>query len=403
MTSKSRKSLLTLIVGALVVALLFIAFRPHPVAVDLAPVTRGPMQVTINADGKTKIRNLYEVSAPIAGTALRSPVEEGDAVEAGVTVVAKVEPIAPSLIDARTRVQLEAAVREARAAADLAGAQLRQSDEELSYAQNQYERTKALVARGVSSLTALEDAQQLLSLRVAARDASASNVQMAESSLARAQAALIEPGASLRTGETCCVEITAPTDGTVLAITQVSEHAVAVGSPLLSTGDVADLEIEADLLSSDAVGLEIGARAMVERWGGTPALEARLIRLAPRADTHVSSLGIEEQRVSAVFDLVTPPKERPGLGHHYSVFLKVVRWEDDAALTIPISAMFRHGTGWATFVADGGTARLRPIEIGHQSDTRAEVLSGLEEGERVIPHPADTVEDGTAIVDRQSL
>ncbi|WP_417280722.1 efflux RND transporter periplasmic adaptor subunit [Celeribacter sp.] len=403
MTSKSRKSLLTLIVGALVVALLFIAFRPHPVAVDLAPVTRGPMQVTINADGKTKIRNLYEVSAPIAGTALRSPVEEGDAVEAGVTVVAKVEPIAPSLIDARTRVQLEAAVREARAAADLAGAQLRQSDEELSYAQSQYERTKALVARGVSSLTALEDAQQLLSLRVAARDASASNVQMAESSLARAEAALIEPGASLRAGETCCVEITAPATGKVLAITQVSEHAVAVGSPLLSIGDIADLEIEADLLSSDAVGLEIGARAMVERWGGTPALEARLIRLAPRADTHVSSLGIEEQRVSAVFSLVTPPEERPGLGHHYSVFLRVVQWEDEAALTIPISAMFRDGSGWATFVADGGTARLRPIEIGHQSDTRAEVLSGLEEGEMVIPHPADSVEDGTSIVDRAAL
>ncbi|SFJ92306.1 efflux RND transporter periplasmic adaptor subunit [Celeribacter neptunius] len=403
MTSRSRKSLLTLIVAALVAALLFVAFRPHPVAVDLTEVTKGHMEVTINADGKTRIRNLYEVSAPIAGTALRSPVEEGDAVIAGETVVATVEPVAPSLIDARTRLQLEAAVREASAAADLAAAQSRQADEELSYAQSQFDRTKALVTKGVSSITALEDAQQLLSLRVAARDAAQSNVQMAESSLARAKAALIEPGSGTRIDGSCCVEITAPASGQVLAITQVSEHAVAVGTPLLSIGDVTDLEIEADLLSSDAVGLKIGARAMVERWGGTPPLEARLKSLAPKAETHTSSLGIEEQRVSAVFDLITPPQERPGLGHKYAVFLKVVEWEADDVVIVPVSALFRNGGGWAVFVDDNGTARLREVEIGHQSDRTAEVRSGLSAGDRVIPHPADTVKDGTAIIDRETL
>ncbi|WP_434290741.1 efflux RND transporter periplasmic adaptor subunit [Celeribacter sp. SCSIO 80788] len=402
MTSKSRKSLLSLIVLTLVAALLFIAFRPHPVAVDLTEVTRGHMEVTINADGKTRIRNLYEVSSPIAGTALRSPVEEGDAVVAGDTV-ARVEPLSPSLIDARSRVQLEAAVREAEAAADLAQAQLRQSEEELSYAQSQFERTKALVTRGVSSVTTLEDAQQLLSVRNAARDAAVSNVQMAQSSLARAKAALIEPGAAESTAETCCIALTAPISGKVLSITQVSEHAVAVGSSLLSLGDVTDLEIEADLLSSDAVGLEIGARAMVERWGGTPALEARLKSLAPKAETHTSSLGIEEQRVSAVFDLVTPADKRPGLGHQYSVFLKVVEWEADDVVMIPVSAIFRNGDGWAVFVNAGGIARLQPIEIGHQSDRMVELLSGLSEGDQVIPHPADTIADGVRIVDRESL
>jgi Membrane-fusion protein len=403
MTSKSRKSLLALIVLALVAALLFIAFRPHPVAVDLAEVTRGHMEVTINADGKTRIRHLYEVSSPIAGTALRSPVEEGDAVIAGKTVVARVEPVAPSLIDARSRVQLEAAVREAEAAADLAAAQLRQAEEELSYAQSQFERTKALVARGVSSITTLEDAQQVLSVRNAARDAAVSNVQMAQSSLARAKAALIEPDATENTGESCCVALTAPISGTVLSIEQVSEHAVSVGSSLLSIGDVTDLEIEADLLSSDAVGLVIGARAMVERWGGAPALEARLKSLAPKAETHTSSLGIEEQRVSAVFDLVTPAEDRPGLGHQYSVFLKVVEWEADDVLMMPVSAMFRDGNGWAVFVNDGGTARQRAIGIGHQSDRMVEVLSGLQEGDQVIPHPADTISDGVSIVDRDKL
>lgn len=403
MTSKSRKSLLAVIAGALVVALLVVAFRPDPVAVDLEKVTRGPMQVTINADGKTRIRNLFDVSAPIAGTALRSPVDEGDAVIAGETVVARVEPVAPSLLDARTRGQLEAAVREADAASDLAEAQLRQADEELTYAQTQFERTKALVTRGVSSITALEDAQQVLSLRTAARDAAASNVQMAQSSLARAEAALLEPGSEMLTGESCCVSIMAPASGKVLSITQVSEHAVSVGSPLLSIGDVTDLEIEADLLSSDAVGLKIGALASVERWGGAPPLEARLIRLAPLAETHTSSLGIEEQRVSAVFDLITPPEDRPGLGHQYSVYLKVVEWQAEDVLSIPLSALFREDGGWAVFVHKDGKASLRPVEIGHRTDQRAEVLSGLDEGEEVIPHPSDSVEDGSNVVDRSAL
>ncbi|MCA0042607.1 efflux RND transporter periplasmic adaptor subunit [Celeribacter litoreus] len=403
MTSKSRKSLLVLIAGALAVALLFIAFRPHPTAVDLEAVTRGPLQVTINADGKTRIKDLYEVSSPIAGTALRSPVEEGDQVEAGVTVVARVEPLAPSLIDARTRIQLEAAVREASAAADLAEAQLRQADEELNYAQSQFDRTKALVDRGVSSVSTLEDAEQVLSLRTAARDAAISNVQMAQSSLARAQAALLEPGAEDMTGDTCCVAITAPISGTVLVISQVSEHAVAIGSELLSIGDLNDLEIEADILSSDAVGLEIGARAIVERWGGEPPLEAKLKSLAPRAETHTSSLGIEEQRVAATFDLVTPAEERLGLGHQYAVFLRVVEWETDAALNIPLAALFRSNGDWAVFVAEGDRARLRLVEIGHRTDRRVEILSGLEEGEQVIPHPADTIADGVVIVDRESL
>lgn len=402
MTSRSRKTLLFLLVAALAVALLVIAFRPHPVPVDLTAAKRDAMQVTVNADGKTRIRNLYEISAPIAGTARRSPVFEGEDVLEGETV-AQVEPIAPSLLDTRTRGQLQAAVQEAEAAADLARAQLRQAEEELTYARTQFDRTQALKKRGVASTSTLEDAQQVLSLRTAARDAAASNVQMAASSLTRAQAALIEPNANTADSQSCCVNITAPVSGRVLSITQISEHAVAVGTPLLTLGDVQDLEIEADLLSSDAVGLEIGARTLVERWGGEPPLEARLKSLAPQADTHVSSLGIEEQRVSARFDLLTPVETRPGLGHQYSVFLRIVTWESNAALTIPLSALFRHGKGWAVFVNDHGTARLKEVQIGQRSERLVEVLGGLKEGDQVIPHPSDAIADGTAIVDRSTL
>ena len=400
MTSRSRKSLLFLLVSALVAALLFVAFRPHPVAVDLATVTRGPLTVTVNADGKTRVRELFEVSAPISGTALRSPVAEGDQVIAGETVVARVEPTAPPLIDSRTRVQLEAAVAEAEAAARLADAQLRQAEEELAFAARELDRTQELVERGVSSLTALENAQQVLNLRRAAREAAASNVDMAASSVARAQAALTDP-ATTPVGQ--ATEIVAPVSGTVLSVTQVSEHGVQVGAPLLSIGDVADLEITADLLSSDAVGLTVGARAMVERWGGTPALEARLTALAPRADTHVSSLGIEEQRVSAVFDLVTPPQDRVGLGHHYAVFLRVVTWETTDTLLLPLSALFRDGEGWAVFTIEAGLAQVTPVTIGHRADTSVEVLSGLAEGTKVITHPSPDVAEGVAVIDRSTL
>ncbi|WP_417248370.1 efflux RND transporter periplasmic adaptor subunit [Celeribacter sp.] len=400
MTSRTRKSLLILIVLALVGALVFIGFRPHPIAVDVAEVTRGPMVVTINADGKTRIRNIYEVSAPISGTALRTPVEEGDSVVAGETVVARIEPVAPALLDTRTTGQLEAAVREAEAAYRLSKAQLRQAEEEMAFARREVERTQELVERGVASQTTLENAQQALSLRLAALDAAASGVDMSASSLARAKAALGVNGGEV---DTRSVEILAPASGTVLEIAQESEHSVAVGAPLLTIGDVNDLEIAAELLSSDAVGLQIGAHAIVERWGGEEDLEARLVSLAPRAQTKVSSLGIEEQRVSAVFDLVTPSAEREGLGHQYAVFLRVVTWEAEDALRLPLSALFRDGEGWAVFVKDGNVARQVGIEIGVRSDDMVEVLSGLEDGDEVIVHPSDDITDGAAVIDRNSL
>ena len=403
MTSKSRKTLLFALAAVFVAGLFVVAFRPHPVPVDLAPVTRGPMEVTINADGKTRVRDLYEVSAPISGIALRSPIAQGAQVTGGESVVARIEPSAPTLIDTRTRVQLEAAVAEAQAAAQLATAQLRQAEQELSYAQSQFARTQALVEKGVSSITALEDAQQVLSIRQATRDAAGSNVQMAQSSLARAQAALIEPGADAAGTASCCVEIRAPISGTVLSISQVSEHAVSLGAPMLTLGALEALEIEAEILSSDAVALAPGARAYVERWGGAPPLEARLTQLSPQAQTHVSSLGIEEQRVDAVFDLVTHLEARAGLGHHYAVFLRIVTWEAEDVVQLPISALFRNGGGWAVFTRRGDQAELTPVEIGTRNETMAEVISGIDPTQEVIVHPSAQIADGVKIVDRTGL
>ena len=400
-----RNLILVALGAALLGGLLFAAFRTEPVPVDLQQVARGPMQVTVNADGKTRIRHIYEVAAPITGTVRRSPVEAGDRVVKDETVVAVVEPAAPTLLDTRSRVQAEAALHEAEAALRVSQSELRKAEEDLTYQQSQYDRVEELVNRGVATITRLEDASQQLAIAKAARDAAASGLDMTKSSLERARAALIAPvpeGQGSGNGD-CCVRITAPIDGVVLEVDVVSERPVIMGTRLLSIGRPDDLEIVADLLSADAVRLKPGALAMVERWGGEVPLSARLRKVEPVARTKVSALGIEEQRVDALFDILTPPEDRPRLGEGFAVFLRIAEWEDAEALQVPLSALFRRDGGWAVFTANDGLAHLTPVEIGRRGETTAQVLGGLEAGARVITHPSDAVSDGAAIVDRAAL
>ncbi len=380
--------------------LAWLAFRTEPVPVDLAEIARGAMVVTVNADGETRIKDVFEVAAPISGTTRRAPVEVGGPVVAGETVVAVVQPAQPALLDSRSREQAEAAVREASAALTLAEAQLRQSEEELHYAQTQYDRARTLTERGVSSQTALEDASQLLSIRLAAREAARSNVEMATSALARARAVLIEPSAGGSSRDTCCVTLKAPITGTVLSVDIVSETPVAAGTRLVTLGKADDLEIVADLLSADSVGLQPGARAVVERWGGPLPLEAELRSLEPSAHTKVSALGIEEQRVNAVFDIVSPPEERAGLGDRFAVYLRIVTWEAQDVVQVRLSALFRSNGEWAVFRAVDGTAHLTPVKLGHRNSATAEVVDGLAPGDRVILHPSDSIADGVPVVER---
>ncbi len=393
-------ALAALVVGGL----LFVALRTEPVPVDLHTVERGPMQITINADGKTRIRQIYDVAAPITGTARRAPVEVGDPVTQGETVVAVVEPAAPGLLDERTRIQAQAAVSEAEAALHVAESQVRKAEEDLAYAQSQFDRAQSLVERGVASLTRLEDAAQVLAVSRAAQDAAISGLDMATGSLDRARAALIEPTSDAAgTGGSCCVQIRAPITGQVLAVDIVSERPVLAGTRLVSIGQTDDLEIVADLLSSDAVRLSPGARAYVERWGGPVPLEAELRSVDPAARTKVSALGIEEQRVDVDFDLLSPPEARQGLGDQFSVFLRIVEWEADDVIQVPLSAIFRNGDTWSAFVADQGQARLTAIRIGRKNGTMAQVLDGIEPGMQVIMHPSDDIESGVPIVERAEL
>jgi HlyD family secretion protein len=400
----TRRTILLSVAGlALIAVLAFVSFRTDPVPVDLHEVARGPMQITVNADGRTRIREIYEVSAPVAGIARRSPVEVGEAVTEGETVVAVVEPVAPALLDARSRLEAEAALREAEAAVDVAQGRLRQADEDLSFARSHYDRARTLVERGVASVTRLEDAAQALAISEAARGTAQSQLQAASSARDRVAAVLVEPADVGRPADQCCIPLRAPISGVVLGVDQISERSVAMGARLVALGDPTDLEIVADLLSADAVRLRPGARAVVERWGGPEPLEARLRSIDPVAVTKVSALGIEEQRVDAVFDLLTPPERRPNLGGGFAVFLRVVEWETDDALQVPLSALFRHGTGWAVYAVEDGSARRVPVEIGRRGATHAEVNEGLSEGMRIVTHPSEALSDGAAVAERTAM
>lgn len=398
-----RKTRLALILGFAVViigGLLWTALRPVPVLVDIAPVMRGPMQVTLEVDGRTRIREIFEVSTPISGTAKRSPVRIGDPVKNGFTVVAIVEPVAPSLLDARSLQQAEAAVHEAQAALAVADSRLTQAEEELSYAQSQFDRAKELVERGVASLVRLEDAVQILNVRKAARDAAQSAREMAQSTLERTEAALIMPDVISELNDQCCITLLAPTDGTVLSVERVSERPVLAGEKLLSVGDPTDLEIVAEPLSRDAVQIPHGAHAIVDRWGGVVPLAAKLRRIDPSARTDISALGIEEQRVEAVFDIVSPPEDRARLGNGYAVRLSVVMWETEDALQVPLGAVFGMGAEWALFKVENGVAMQIPVKTGARNDRMVQIISGLQETDRVIVHPGDKVGSGVRVSDR---
>ena len=380
-------------------AALWWAFTPDPVAVDMATAERAPMVVTVAAEGVTRTRNPYLVTAPLGGTTARSPVELGDRVVRDETVVAVIRPAAPAFLDARTRRQAEAAVTEAEAALRVAEFQLDRAEGDLEHAETALARNRELAARGVIPQRVLDDAEAAARTARTALEAAQAQRDLQRATLARAEAQLIDPdlpATDAAPGE-CCVQITAPASGTVLSLESASARVVQPGEALLSIGDLGELEIELDLLSTDAVRVRPGARAEIDGWGGDGALAATVRRVDPAGFTRVSALGIEEQRVRVILDFDDGPDTRPGLGERFRVFVRVVVWEEEDVLQVPQSALFRAGGGWAVFRVTEGRAELRAVEIGQRHDATAQVLAGLEPGDRVVAFPGTRVSDGAAV------
>lgn len=400
-----KRFLLAVIAVAIVGGLVY-ALRPLPIPVDTAFIASGPLEVTVDEEGVTRIREVYMVSAPVAGKVRRSPREVGDEVIANETVVAVILPGDPPFLDARTRRELLAAVAAAEAAVSLAEAQVRRAESELVFAQGELRRAVRLRESSTISEQALEKARLDVETGKAAVASEKATLELRRRELESAKARLIgpeSPQAYLEEQEDCCVKVMAPIGGRVLKIIHESEKQVSAGEPLLEIGDPGDLEIVAELLSSDAVKIAKGAQAYVENWGGADVLRARVKRVEPAGFKKVSALGIEEQRVNTVLEILDPPEKWRMLGHDFRVFVRIVTWSSDTVLQVPISALFRQGAEWAVFVVVDGMAALHKVEIGNRNSRYAEVKGGIEEGAQVILHPSDRVADGVQVIEREDI
>lgn len=402
MAGAVRKGLTIAAVAGLAAAALVYAFMPRPVPADLTRVTRGPLTVTIDDEGMTRVKEVYVVSAPIAGRVLRIERHVGDPVTAGETVLATIRPIDPTFLDIRSRRQAEAEEQAAEAAQQLAQAELDEARAELAFARTELDRARALAPSSTISKRALDRAAleyETAKAKVAAAEAT---LRVKSSELETARAALIEPGRAPaeRRGEACCVDVRAPVDGRVLQLLQESEAVIGAGDALIEIGDPHDLEVVVDLLSTDAVKVRQGAEVLIEEWGGDGTLKGRVRRVEPYGFTKVSALGIEEQRVNVIIDFIDPSSAWETLGHGFRVEARIVVWQAAEVTRIPVSALFREGEAWMVFAVIEGRARRRPVVIGRRNDREAEVLDGLQEGEEVVLYPSDKIRDGVRLVPR---
>jgi len=382
--------LVLLIVGAIVVAM-----QPRPVPVDLAEIVRGPLVVTITDDGQTRIRERYVVSAPLSGRLVRIKLDPGDEVVAQETILTSLEPTDPSLLDPRAVAEAEARVRAAEARLHLAKPRLDSAKVALDQAETELGRLRQLADRNAGIPRDLDNQRAVF--RQAGHDYEAAQfeVDIARFELDVARAALTRTDDATEANG-WSFPVKSPISGRVLRVFQESSTVVNAGERILEVGDPADLEVVADLLSTDAVRVEPGTRVLLEQWGGDEPLPGRVRLVEPSAFTKVSALGIEEQRVNVIIDFETP-MDVFALGDGYRVEAAVVEWESDDVLTVPSGALFRDGTTWAVFTAVDDQATLTHVELGHRTDDAAEVLSGLTVGDQVILYPGDRVTAGTTI------
>jgi HlyD family secretion protein len=380
-------------VALLIALLLALAFRPRAVGVEVGSVTRGALTVAVRDEGRTRVRESYVVSAPLAGRLLRIGNRAGDAVNDG-EVVAGILPGDPVLLDERTRREAQAAVQTAQAMVVAAQAELQRAQAQQAHAQAEAGRVESLFSRAAVSQSARDRAR--LDARAAAAAVASARAMIAtrEAELEAARARIAPP--TTERGGAPLVELRAPVGGRVLRVLQPSEAVVAAGTPILEIGDPRDLEVVAEMLSSDAVQIAEGAAVAVEGWGG-PALRGRVRLVEPYGFLKVSALGVDEQRVNVVIDLVDPPDEWSALGHGYRVEVAISVWSAGDALQVPVAALLRAAGHWSVFRVEGERARRVPVEIGRNDGRSAELRSGLKPGDTVVLHPGPDLDDGVRV------
>ncbi len=417
-TARTRRIAFWSVIAALVVTATAAAIMPKPVPVDLATVARGRLTVTLDHEGRTRVRDRYVVSAPLPGRVLRIDLRPGDPVVAGRTVLATFLPAASPLLDARTRAEAQARVKSAEAALSRVRAERDQARTERDFATEERERTRGLFAAGLATAQARQAAETAAVARQQQLEAAESAVRAAEHDVESARATLLEPAGSTARGTGAVrgaatrgvsaadggatLTLRSPVDGVVLRRLRESEAVVLQGEPLLEVADVSALEVIADFLSTDAVRIQPGMPVLIDQWGGSAAIRGKVRCVEPSAFLKVSALGVEEQRVWVVIDFEEPRAARLALGDGYRVETRVVVFDRADAIVVPTSSLFRKGEGWAVFAFERGVARQRSVRIGQRNGMAAEVLSGLNPGDRVVVHPPDAAADGIRVVERSA-
>ncbi len=394
------------LVGLAVIAgLLALAFIPKPVEVDTGTIDQGPMVLTIDDDGESRVRERYTISSPLAGQILRIGLDPGDAVKQG-DVLAVITPQTPHLLDPRARAQAQARVDAASASVSNAKTQLQARQVQADQLEKSYQRNQILHRNGNVADATFEQIEAAYLAAKHARNAAASAVSIARFDLQQAQAALRHFNPPENEGAhhpDANFTIHSPIDGQVLRVYEKSSRNIQPGTRLLEVGDPNDLELRIDVLSQDAVRIKPGQKVIIRHWGGDTTLHGRVRLVEPSAYTKVSALGVDEQRVDVIADFAegseaeNPAAFRGLLGDGYRIEAGIVVWESSDSLQVPAGSLFRKGQDWAVYKIDGDRARLSIIKIGHNNGEFAEVLSGLDSGEQVILHPGDRIDDGTLI------
>jgi HlyD family secretion protein len=398
--SLARKVVFWSLVGALVLVMVY-ALQPRAVEVETGLVQQGPLTVYVSEEGKTRIRNRHIVAAPVAGSMQRVNLKAGDAVKAGETVLTRIEPTLSPLLDARARSQAQARVDAATATRSRANEDIEMSRTGLKYAQANWDRIKNNTDKGTVSDTDRDTFEREAEMKSRELRSAEFALQVADFELVQAKAALQQIDKPSAGG--AFIEVRAPVNGVVLRVQQESATIVAPGAPVLEIGDPMDIDIEAEILSRDAVTIKPGALVTVEQWGGEVPAKASVRRVEPAAFTKVSALGVEEQRVLVLSDFTEQTPALKALGDRYRVEVRVAVWHSDDTLLVPAGALFREGSEWKTFVFDAGSAKAVVVKAGRTDGKVTQVLAGLKKGDEVLMHPPDTVRDGTSVVKRAEV
>ncbi|MDH3600009.1 MAG: HlyD family efflux transporter periplasmic adaptor subunit [Candidatus Tectomicrobia bacterium] len=438
----SPRRLIWLLVILAIVGLMVFAVLPAPIPVDLEPVKRGALTVTVDAEGKTRVRQRSIVSAPVTGRLSRIALNEGDRVEQGA-LIARIDPLPhdAAVREARARIaewraqragvetlrpkqqsllHIQARIAAATSAQRESEAKVGQASAALEQAQREVRRAKRLEVAGAISQEERETLELLTTTRSKELEAAQLEVQRTAAEVKAAQAELavleaeqrdpdylldvysariasIEAELARLQDEAKRTEILAPVSAQVLRVLEEHERVVTAGTPLLELGDLSQLELVVDLLSTDSVNVQVGARVWVEDWGGDKTLQARVRLVEPSAFTKVSALGVEEQRVNVIADFIDAPVP---LGDGYRVEARIVIWQGESVLTVPLSALFRCSENWCVFAVVDDSAQRRSVALGQRNSVAAEVLDGLQEGDLVIRYPTDELREGTRVKTR---